>query len=214
MTNDTLYLKIDQNVQVHDPHVTLGGIAQLSCSNKDIENRVRTLKSQDATNGKPGRHAMSVMEVIGVIQKEYPSLEVNNIGEADFIITYEKPEKKSETWSWIKTVGVCILAFFGAAFTIMTCNNDVDIPKLFGQLFYHFTGRQSDGFTILEFSYSLGVGLGILLYFNHFMGRKLTSDPTPMEVEMRLYEDEINKTLLEASSRDPKKKVKNKADKS
>ena len=70
MTNDTLYLKIDQNVQVHDPHVTLGGIAQLSCSNKDIENRVRTLKIQDATNGKPGRHAMSVMEVIGVIQKE------------------------------------------------------------------------------------------------------------------------------------------------
>lgn len=207
MTNDTLYLKIEQNVQVHDAHVTLGDIAQLSCSSKDIENRLRTLKIKDATKGgKPGRHAMSVMELIAEIQKDYPNLEVNNIGEADFLITYENPKQPGEAWSLIKTVCVCFLAFFGAAFTIMTFNNDVDIPKLFGQLFFQFTGQQSDGFTILELSYSIGVGLGILLYFNHFAGRKLTADPTPMEVEMRLYEDEINKTLIEASSRKPSEK--------
>lgn len=206
MTNDTLYLKIEQNVQVHDTHVTLGDIAQLSCSNKDIENRIKTLKIQDATGGKPGRHALSVMEIIDGIQKEYPSLDINNIGEADFLITYENPKQPGEILSWIKTICVCFLAFFGAAFTIMTFNNDVDIPKLFGQLFFQFTGRHSDGFTILELSYSIGVGLGILIYFNHFAGRKLTADPTPMEVEMRLYEDEINKTLIEASSREPSKK--------
>lgn len=208
MTNDTLYLKIEQNVQVHDTHVTLGDIAQLSCSNKDMENRLKTLKIPNATKGRPGRHAMSVMEIIEQIQKDYPSLEVNNIGEADFLITYENPKQPKEIWSWIKTVCVCFLAFFGAAFTIMTFNNDVDIPKLFGQLFFQFTGRQSDGFTILEISYSVGVGLGILIYFNHFAGRKLTADPTPMEVEMRLYEDEINKTLIESSSRKPSGKAK------
>lgn len=211
MTKDTLYLKIEQNVQVHDTHVTLGDIAQLSCGNKDTENRLRTLKIRDAIKGgMPGRHAMSVMELITEIQKSCPNLDINNIGEADFIITYEKPKQPGEVWSWIKTVGVCFLAFFGAAFTIMTFNNDVDIPKLFGQLFFQFTGRQSDGFTILELSYSIGVGLGILLYFNHFAGRKLTADPTPMEVEMRLYEDEINKTLLESSSRKPSEKERKK----
>lgn len=206
MTNETLYLKIDQNVQVHDTKVTLGDIAQLLCSNKELENRLKTLKIPEATNGKPGRHAMSIMEVIGQIQKSYPTLEVNNIGEMDFIVTYEDPQKPGTIHSWIKTILICFLAFFGAAFTIMTFNNDVDIPKLFGQLFLQFTGRESDGFTILEVTYSVGVGLGILLFFNHFAGKKLTADPTPMEVEMRLYEDDVNKTLIEASSRDPKKK--------
>lgn len=206
MTNETLYLKIDQNVQVHDTKVTLGDIAQLLCSNKELENRLKTLKIPGATNGKPGRHAMSIMEVIGQIQQSYPSLEVNNIGEMDFIVTYEKPQQPGKAYSWIKTILICFLAFFGAAFTIMTFNNDVDIPKLFGQLFMQFTGRESDGFTILEVTYSVGVGLGILLFFNHFAGKKLTADPTPMEVEMRLYEDDVNKTLIEASSRDPKKK--------
>lgn len=208
MTNDTLYLKIDQNVQVHDERVTLGDIAQLECSNKEIENRVKTLRIPNATENKPGRHVVSVMEVIMEIHKEYPSLEVNNLGEADFIVTYEKSIQPTQAWAWTKTIFVCLLAFFGAAFTIMTFNNDVDLPKLFAQLYEQLTGNVTDGFTILELTYSIGVGIGILLFFNHFAGRKITSDPTPMEVEMRLYEDDVNTTLIESSSRDPKKKKK------
>lgn len=201
MTNDTLYLKIDQNVQVHDERVTLGDIAQLECSNKDIENRLKTMKIANATNGKPGRHAMSIMEIIAGIHQEYPSLEVNNIGECDFIVTFQKSKQPNNVVSWIKTICVCFVAFFGAAFTIMTFNNDVDLSKIFENLFFQFTGAKSDGFTILEFTYSLGVGLGILIFFNHFAGRKITADPTPLEVEMRLYEDEVNTTLIESSSR-------------
>lgn len=206
MANDTLYLKIDQNVQVHSSRVMLGEIAQLKCSNKDAENRLKTLKVPDVTKGRPGRHVMSVMEIIAVIQNEFPSLEINNIGETDFIITYEKKEQPNQAVAWIKTIAVCIISFFGAAFTIMTFNNDAGIQNLFIQLYEQFTGQKSDGFTILEVSYSLGIGFGILLFFNHFAGRKLTADPTPMEVEMRLYEDDVNNTLIESSSRKPEKK--------
>ena len=201
MKNETLYLKIDKNVQVHDKTVFLKDIAQISCSSKELENRIRLVKIPKAAGEGPGRHAMSVMEVIEVIQKEFPEVEINNIGEADFIVTKEK-ERQPPAWiGWIKTVFVAVIAFAGAAFTIMTFNNDVDLPKLFGQLFFQFTGQESDGFTILERSYSIGVGLGILVFFNHFSGRKLTADPTPMEVEMRLYEDDVDKTLIEAGNR-------------
>lgn len=53
-------------------------------------------------------------------------------------------------------------------------------------------------------TYSIGIGLGVLIFFNHFMGKKLTADPTPMEVEMRAYEDQVDTTVLEASRRAPK----------
>lgn len=205
MTNDTLYLKIDKNVEVHDIRVVLGDIAQLECSNKNIENRLKTMKVENATSAKAGRHAMSVMEIIEAIHKDFPSLEINNIGEPEFIVTLPKAGQ-SEVLAWLKTALVCVLVFFGAAFSIMTFNNDVDITKLFGQVYQQFTGQTSDGFTILEFTYSLGVGLGILVYFNHFMGRKLTKDPTPIEVEMRMYEDQINTTILEASRHKDKRK--------
>lgn len=205
---ETLYLKVERNVQVHDAKVTIGDLAQILCTDKATENRIKTIKVPQATNGKPGRHAMSVMELIDLIQKEVQGIEINNIGEYDFIVTYENLKHATKALGYAKTAFVAILSFFGAAFAIMTFNNDVDIPKLFAQLYQQFTGMESDGFTVLELSYSLGLGPGILLFFNHFCGRKITADPTPLEVEMRTYEDEINTTLIERSSRDPKKQKK------
>lgn len=201
---DTLYLKIDENVGVHDRRVFLKDIAQISCSNKEIEARVKTMLFPEAVGREPGRYVKSVMEVIACIQKEFPSLEINNIGVPDFIITYEKQKQPADAVSWLKTAAVCVLCFFGAAFSIMTFNNDVSITELFGQVYELFTGQTTDGFTVLELSYSLGLGLGIIVFFNHFAGKKLTADPTPLEVQMRTYENDVNDTIIEASRHVPK----------
>ena len=57
------------------------------------------------------------------------------------------------------------------------------------------------GFSVLELTYCVGLIVGILAFFNHFGGKKFTVDPTPMEVEMRLYENDIQTTLIENYSR-------------
>lgn len=204
MSSDILYLKIDKNVQARDRQVLLGHIASINCSSKTIENKVKTLRLPTEIIRGPGRYVFSVLDVIAAIQKEYPSLEINNLGEADFIITVEKENKISDAMSWGKTILVCILSFFGAAFSIMAFNNDIGITKLFGQIYETFVGKSSDGFTVLEISYSVGVGLGILIFFNHFARKKGMTDPTPLEVEMRTYEDEIDTTLIESGNRKEK----------
>lgn len=201
MSCDTLYLKIDKNVRAKHAQVRLGDIASVICSDKAVENKVRTLRLPTEIVRGPGRYVFSVLDVIETIQKEYPNLEISNLGEADFIITVEDRNKLSDALSWGKTVLVCVLAFFGAAFSIMAFNNDVGITVLFGQLYETLTGEASDGFTLLEVSYSVGVGLGILIFFHHFARKKNLSDPTPLEVEMRTYEDEVDTTLIESGSR-------------
>ena len=66
-------------------------------------------------------------------------------------------------------------------------------------------GRESDGFSILEVSYCVGLALGIIVFFNHIAFKKLNTDPTPLEVEMRLYEDDISKTLIANADREETK---------
>jgi stage V sporulation protein AA len=83
----------------------------------------------------------------------------------------------------------------------MTFNNDVDLGGLFQKIYFWITGKQSDGFTVLEISYSIGIGLGILFFFNHFGKLKFTDDPTPMQIQMRTYEDDVNNTLIEDAGR-------------
>lgn len=203
--SQTVHLKIEKNVQVHDYMVYLKDIAEVTTADKALENKIKALRLPARTVPGPGRYPLSVMEVISLILTEFPTVDVDNIGEADFILTYEKKKHPGGFVSWTKTILVALIAFFGAAFAIMTFNNDVDIPKLFSQLYEQFTGNASDGFTILEISYSIGIGVGVLVFFNHFAGKKFTADPTPMEVEMRSYEDQVDTTLIEASSRKPKK---------
>ena len=117
---ETLYLKVDRNVQVHDKKVTIGDLAQILCTDKQTENLVKTIKVPQATNGKPGRHTMSVMELIERIQEEVSGLEINNIGEYDFLVTYEAEKQPGRVLSYAKTIFVAALSFFGAAFTMWT----------------------------------------------------------------------------------------------
>lgn len=201
MANETLYLKIDKNVRMKNNPLHIGDIASVNCSTKPIENKVKTMTIPTGIIQGPGRYVFTVFDVIEVIQKEYPNLTIDNLGEADFIITVEKENKLSEAASWGKTILVCFLAFFGAAFSIMAFNNDIDVTKLFGQLYEMFTGQPSSGFTLLEISYSVGVGLGILIFFHHFARKNKNADPTPLEVEMRTYEDEIDTMLIESGNR-------------
>ena len=199
--SDTLYIQIDQNVEVHHPHIYLQDIVRLSCSNTKLLNRLRVMPVTNLDPDKPGRYVLSSMDLIKDIQQKEPELDITTIGESTFIITYQKEGSVNIVLRWCKVIFVCLATFFGAGFSIMTFNNDVDIPALFEQIYTQVTGQASNGFSVLEISYSMGIGLGVLFFFNHFGRMKLTDDPTPMQVQMRLYEDDVNTTVIEDASR-------------
>ena len=196
-----LYLQIDDNIMVQQPHICLQDIARLSCNEPEILHRVRVIPVITLDPDKPGRYVMSVMDLVDLIQKKEPELEIVPLGQPDFILTYDTGKCPNPLWRLLKITVVCLISFFGGAFSIMTFNNDVDIGTLFSRIYTQVTGHTSSGFTILEISYSVGLGVGILFFFNHFGKKKITSDPTPMQVQMRLYEDNINTTLRKDAGR-------------
>lgn len=199
--SDTLYIQTDENMEVHHPHVYLQDIVKLSCSNSKILNRLRVLPVASLDPKRPGRYVLSAMDLIREIQKKEPDLEITHIGEPSFIITYQTKSNTSPAWCWCKVIFVCLASFFGAAFSIMTFNNDVDVPALFQQITAQVTGQDGSSFPALAISYSVGIGLGVLFFFNHFGHIKLTDDPTPMQVQMRLYENDVNTTIIEDQER-------------
>lgn len=204
--SEILYIQTEKNVEVHSPDIYLGDVAKLVCKDQKVLNRNRMRKIFTIPNEAPGRYVVSAADLIKAIAREEDSVDVTHIGEPEFIVTYEVQKHNSPWYSWIKTGFVCILTFLGGAFSIMTFNMDVDTSGLFFQIYRQFTGEISTGHTILEFTYSLGVGLGVVFFFNHFGHKKLTTDPTPMEVQMRVYEDDVNQTLIAVKNRGRKPK--------
>ena len=199
--SDVLYLKIGKNTQVNSKDVRLGDVAEMECANRDIVNKLKTVKLLQIPDDKHNRQVVSVMKVMELILKEYPSLQIDNIGETDFVVTYKVKKNIPKVYIFLKVALICAILFFGAAFSIMAFNEDAGVTDMFKKFYQLITGMESDGFTVIEFSYSLGLSVGIIVFYNHFGKVKITKDPTPIEVEMRTYEDEINTVLVEAANR-------------
>lgn len=197
----TLYLKLNEISEVHEKSVFLKDVAELYCEDEATLNRCKALKIKTIHQERDKRYVEHVLDVIQKLQEMDSQIQVTNVGETDFIIDYQKQKPPRLAWHWAKTWFVCLVCFFGAAFAIMTFNNDVSIKDVFGELYRLITGEESSGFTVLELSYSIGLALGITVFFNHFAVWKLNTDPTPLEVEMRLYEDNISKTLIQNDGR-------------
>lgn len=205
--SETLYLKIDQNTIVTDRHVTLGDIAKMECTDVSIVRQLRQKKIYtfaEAMNPKKQKNQMkvfSILKIIELVHEEYPNVDVSNEGEKDFIIEYIPNPKKPKCINAIKTIALCIVIFFGAAFTIMAFNNDVSVGDVFSKFYMQVMGQPSDGVTEIEICYSIGLAVGITVFFNHVGRKKITPDPTPMQVEMRKYEKDIDTTFIENAER-------------
>lgn len=203
MSSETVYLKVSQVTEVYEPDVYVKDIAEVHCSDKTVEAKVKAVKVTALS--KPGTtYIGSVMELFKKLEAAEKNVQIDSIGEQDFVINYRKRPSGSMFLPWFKTGVMILTSFFGAAFAIMAFNNDSSVTDIFGKLYYLIMGTESDGFTVLEASYSIGLALGILVFFNHFASWKLTTDPTPIEVEMRLYEENLNKALIKNHGRKEK----------
>lgn len=202
-----VYVKADRNIEVAKTSVTLGDVLKIECSDPAMLSRIRSmhlLTFHHPDNKKERRTVVSILKVIQKIHEVYPEASVESVGEPDFIVTYEEQDGKGGMIHIAKIIAVVLICFFGAAFSTMAFNNDVGVTKMFGQMYQLLTGKESNGFTVLEFTYCIGIVIGILTFFNHFGKKRLSVDPTPMEVEMRLYENDIQTTLVETYSRKEK----------
>ena len=200
-SSPSLYLNIRQITEVHHKDVLLKDVADIYCDNPDLQNKCSVLKIKRIQKDKPKRYVESIMPVLEKLQKLDSSLQINNLGETDFIIDYQPEKKTNWALQWAKTMGVCRNLLCGAAFAIMTFNNGRQRYRSISRNLRADYGREPGGFTILELFYSIGLAVGILVFFNHFAKWKLNTDPTPLEVEMRVYEDNISKTLIQNAER-------------
>lgn len=202
---DTLYLKIARNSMVKDRHVKLSDIATMTSTNEAMVRQLKQLKiysfPEQAKKKSEYVQVMSALKVIEMIQKEYPNVDISNEGEADFVMEYEAEPQPGRAMEVIKVAFLCLVIFLGAAFSIMAFNNDISITELFGKLYQQMTGMESTGVTELEICYCIGLPIGVIIFFNHFGNKKITNDPTPIQVEMRKYEKDVDDTYIENAGR-------------
>lgn len=199
--SDEVYLNLEKCEKTHKEAVTIKDAATVWCRDENIKNRVNAIKLYDFNGKTETRIIISALKIVEEIQKEIKGVQIVPTGSTDVVIELNTKKKPKLWYIYMKVAIICLILFFGAGFTIMAFNNDVAVHEVFSQYYEFVTGEESDGFTILELTYSIGLAAGILIFYNHFGAKRLSKDPTPIEVEMRLYEDDINTTLIDGIKR-------------
>ena len=199
--NVVIYIKTTEQKSVKDYKVLVGDICEVSCSDKDIMKIIYGLEIYNfdlSKKKKIYKKVISVMEIINLIQQRfvYENISIVSIGATDVLIEYDVSDK-GKVFEMLKVFFICILIFFGSAFTIMAFNNDISIKGVFEQLYSQFTGRKKPTVSELEIAYSLGLAVGIMVFFNHIGSKKLTDDVTPIEVEMNKHKKDTRDTIVD-----------------
>lgn len=200
-----VYIKAEQATVVQRQQIILSDIVKLFTTDKKIEQELKNLPVTFISEKKRKKLVFSVLELVALMVKACPEITVIILGDEDFIIEYVPPKKQKKWLEYSKSFFVCLTVFFGGGFAIMTFNEDASVQEIFTKLYVLVTGSETST-GVLELSYSLGIPLGIILFFDHFSKLKMDSDPTPLQVELRLYEKDVNEAIIENAGKEGKKK--------
>lgn len=200
---DIIYLKAKQHNMVYDRKVTLADIGTMECADESVLRQVKqiTLHNFPRKNQKSQMEFFSVLKVIELIHEKYPNVQVESIGEQDFIVEYLSGLPSPKWIGYVKLAVLCVIIFFGSAFTIMAFNNDVSVTGVFERFYQQLVGAEKPMISQLEISYSVGIAIGILVFFNHVGKRKFSTDPTPIQVEVTKFKQDMDATLIENAER-------------
>lgn len=192
----TVYLKIRQLTKTDKQDVYLSDVAEVYAEKKLLP-KIKSIKLATFYRTKKDRICISSMQVISAIQQLDDTLDVNNIGESDFIIDYRKNQQP--VWlSVILKIIVCIIIFIGSAYAIMAYNNDVSTIEIFEKV-YRMSGVDwLMEYNVCEIAYAIGLFAGIAVFYDHFAGKKMSKAPTPIEVSMNQYVKDENQAMIDS----------------
>jgi stage V sporulation protein AA len=197
---DVVYLKLSESCLAEKRKVKVKDVAKVVCHNPDVKFAVESMEIM-SFSGTKEQQVVSVMYILEMMQQKFPECQTITLGATEVVIYYRTYNSSKNMLEWLKFVLVAVIAFIGAGFSIMSYNSDVNMVGQLDVMQNIFVGDSENAFTIAGAAYSLGLFVGIILFFNHGARKKFTDDPTPLQVQMRQYEKEVNQTIVVDSER-------------
>lgn len=199
--SEQVFIQIKKYAHYSYERITIKDVCSLYCENEALANKLNSLSVYKFSGDQKRRVVLSSLFIIRVLQENCPKADIVPIGPTDIVIKYEPHPINNKLIDFIKVSFICLVIFTGAGFSLVAFNSDVNLDLIFSTLHEKLNITDTTNFAILEIAYSLGIPIGIALFYNHFGRKKMSTDPTPLEIEMRLYENDIIESIVDGDNR-------------
>nr|WP_176560166.1 stage V sporulation protein AA [Brevibacillus dissolubilis] len=200
--NQPLFLRLRKRLTVRENAlITLGDLCQLYWDGQ----REETLAKIPVYKVRPEDGDLVIVDIMQIIKKlrtMYPDVVLEVQGASQLIVEVTRPRKRPHL---IAVVLVWLLLFVGSGLAIMNFHADVSMPQVHQRIYYLITGEQDAHPMLLQIPYSIGIGLGMVLFFNHIFRKKINEEPSPLDVEMFLYQQNLDQYYLQHENKENEK---------
>ncbi|MDC3415428.1 stage V sporulation protein AA [Aquibacillus salsiterrae] len=186
---ESMYVRLRKNITVkQNSEIRLKDIAFVTGSPNIVNRLGNTFIYQISKKDQ----SVSVIDGFVVIQQlvdKFPQLDIQLIGQNQTIVTIEQKQKKPSIF--LVSV-IWLLLFIGSAMAIMNFHYDVSMQEVQQKLHYLLTGDKVTNPLWMQIPYSLGLGVGMILFFNHLFKKRFNDEPSPLEVELFKYQQDLD----------------------
>ncbi|WP_027964514.1 stage V sporulation protein AA [Halalkalibacillus halophilus] len=191
--NQTIYLRLKNRVEVNlHEKICLKDIAWVDAG-ETIKKQLHSLFLLEIQKKHQRYIVIDIFHVTKKINHLYPELEIETVGPNQAILQLSKKRSSIQP---IFILFIWTLLFIGAAMAIMNFHYDVSMQEVQESLHIMLSGSEENRSVLwLQIPYSLGLGVGMIIFFNHVFNKRLNEEPSPLEVEMFNYEQNLQQYL-------------------
>ncbi|HLS35501.1 MAG TPA: stage V sporulation protein AA [Bacillota bacterium] len=190
---ELVYIQLKKRVQASvNDSLTLEHIAHITTNSPQKQKLLKTPIYEIKKND----HDVFVIDYFIIVKhlvSLFPNHSFHLIGKPQAMIQIQK-EKKSKSILFV--IAVWIILFIGTAMTIINFHYDVSMQEVQQKIYYLFTGKKNKYPLLIQIPYSIGLGAGMLLFFNHWFKKKFTKEPSPLEIELHNYQKNIDDYVM------------------
>ncbi|GAB2697220.1 stage V sporulation protein AA [Paenibacillus thermoaerophilus] len=173
--------------------VRIGDVASLSAGDAAIEEQLRNLIVYRPAEQDGQLVLIDMMRLVAVMRGAYPNLRPELYGEPHSLVELaDRPRKPNYAWLSV----MWVMLFFGSGLAIMNFHEDVSMPEVHARIYKLVTGRDEAHPYLLQIPYSIGLGAGMIVFFNQLFKKKFSEEPSPLEVEMYGYEQSMDQYIV------------------
>lgn len=189
MLERRIFIRLRHRVLAHPGDIiTVGHTAQIEGQHQ-LKKRLSALPLYQVSKKDKNIVILDIIKVLKAIHKADPTLDVQTVGGAETIVEIQYKKRRL---SGVLFIGVWMLLFIGSCLAIMNFHEDVSMRDVHIALYEMITGEHNEYPYLLQIPYSIGLGLGMIIFFNHVFKKRLNEEPSPLEVEMFNYQLDLD----------------------
>ncbi len=193
--NKQIYVQLNEKIVIEDNEtLQLKELIEI-IADEGIKSKIEEMPFDLNGRQKGSSYIVPAISIVQILKTEFPHHTILAMGSPEILINIKDEPKDVDKYQYIRLAFVCFLLFIGSITAIINFHSDVDMKQAHQTLYHIITGKESESPLLLQIPYSLGIGAGMSIFFNHIFKKRINNEPSPLEVEMYLYQQNMDAYL-------------------